>query len=269
MTLLFSLLSPVLAADLALPAASPHAMVSQDVGTVTVSVDYSSPGVKERTVFGELVPYGKLWRTGANGATALTVSGPVTIGGTSVEAGTYSVFTEPAADSWTVILNRNAQASTGSYDKALDAARFTAKPMPIDARERLTFLFEDTDEDSTSLVLQWADVSVAMPIEVDTAGRAKSDIDGFVSSTARDLANAGRFAHEHADNPRALELLDASLAVEETWFATWIKANVQSAMGDKKSAYKTLKTAKMLGERDGGFFYADRVEAALKDWPRK
>ncbi len=272
MILLSALLSlaPAHAQSLELPVLSPRASVSQQIGTLKVTVDYASPGKRDRAVWGELVPYGELWRSGANAATTFETTGDLTVGGKEVPAGKYSVFTIPGEEAWTVILNADVTANTGRYDEKNDVARFEVKPADGADRERLTFLFSDTDDDSASLDLVWAGKRVSIPIEVDTKGRGLASIDAFVSRAARSLADAAKFEAEHGDVEGALTLIDKSLAVEQTWFATWAKAELLHDAGQHKDAYKAAKQAMALGEAAGqGFFYKDRVEKALAEWPKK
>lgn len=260
---------PAFAQDLTLPAPSPRASVSQVIGTVEVTVDYASPGKRGRTVWGDLVPYGETWRTGANAATTLQTDGDLKVGGAEVPAGTYSVFTIPGEASWTVILNTDATASVGAYDQAKDQARFEVKPTAGAARERLTFLFSDTDTDSATLDLEWDGVRVAIPIEVDTVGLGNEAIDAYVSRSARRLADAGKFRAEHGDIDGGLALIAKSMAIEETWYAAWAKAEVLRQKGDARGAYAAAKRAKELGEAAQSFFFRDRVDAALAEWPKR
>lgn len=272
-TLLTALLtvSPASAQDLELPVLSPRASATQQIGTVTVTVDYASPGKRDRTVWGELVPYGELWRTGANGATTLETTGDLKIGGKDVKAGTYAIFSIPGEKEWTLIVNSNPnQGGTGSYDEKLDVVRVKATPSEGPDRERLTFVFADTDEDSASLDLEWAGVRVALPIEVDSAGRANASIDGYVGRVPRRLADAGRYKAEHGDIPGGLALIEQSITVKPTWYGHWQKALTLKDQGNAKDAYKAAQEAMKLGEAAGnGFFYKDRVEKALAEWPKK
>lgn len=257
-------------APLPLPALSPHASVTQTVGVTDITVDYSSPGRKERVIFGGLVPWSRLWRTGANAATKLTVSRDVTVAGTAVKAGTYSIFTIPNEASWTVILNTNPGATTDSYDPKLDALRFEAKPTQVPRRERMAFIFSDMTDDGVRLDLEWEDTRVSLPIAVATAALAKADIDGYVAGAWRPLAGAARYtAASLKDAPRAMQLIDASIAVQETWYNVWIKAGFLAETKDKKGAYKLAQRALELGRNDKGFFFKDQVEKALKEWPKK
>lgn len=258
-------------APLSLPAPSPHATVSQTVGVTEIAVDYSSPGVKDRKIFGELVPFGELWRTGANAATKLTVSRDVMIAGNAVPAGTYAIFTIPTASTWTVILNKNPnQGGTGDYDQKLDLFRTEVTPTAAPRRERMTFLFADTTDDATRLDLEWDELRVSLPISVKTTDLARADIDAWVAGAWRPLAGAARYtAQTLKDDKRALALVDASIAVQETWYNVWIKAGIVSATKDKKGAYKLAQRAWELGEKDPNFFYKSQVQKALKEWPKK
>ena len=114
------------------PAASQHSVVKQRVGLTDVEVDYSRPNKNDREIFGGLVPYGKLWRTGANAVTKIKFSKPVTLGDKEIPAGEYALFTIPTADEWTIIVSKDAKVqSAADYKQENDAARLTAKPEPV------------------------------------------------------------------------------------------------------------------------------------------
>lgn len=254
------------AQSLDLPALSPAAEVMQTVGVVELRVSYSSPGKRDRTIWGELVPYGELWRTGANAATTLEASGPFRIGDTEVEAGTYSLFTIPGEESWTVILNSNPQSSTGSYDEALDVARLEVAPLPGGERERLAFVFTDTTAEATRLDLWWDGVKVPIPIAVDTGAIVSGNVDGFVSGSAVQLARAARHFHRAGQHDRALELVETSIGIEESWYSVWTRAQILKDQGQRRKALKSAKRAMQLGKDDENFFWREEVEKALTDW---
>jgi hypothetical protein len=147
---------------------SPAAKVTQRVGLTDITVEYSSPAVKKRKIWGALVPFDKIWRTGANASTKLTFSKDVTIDSKSVPAGTYSLLTIPTAKSWTLIINKATDIG-GSVDEKYkqdqDVVRVTAKPKAGPLRERMTFIFSDTTDDATNLDLEWEKVRVTLPIK--------------------------------------------------------------------------------------------------------
>lgn len=153
------------------PAASPLGKVYQRVGVTDVEVTYSRPGMKGRDIFatGGLVPFGKLWRTGANAATTISFSTDVMIGGEKVEAGEYSLFTIPGESKWTVMLNSEADLrGTGGYDAGKDVVRIEVEPMefPLEV-ETMTFVFGNVKDTSADLNLIWANTAIAIPISVE------------------------------------------------------------------------------------------------------
>jgi len=146
--------------------ASPNAAVSQTIGTTDVRITYGRPQVNGRTIFGDLVPYDEVWRTGANEATTFSVSSDVTIEGESLSAGTYSLYTIPGPDTWTLIFNNNANQWGTNYDRSADALRVDVPSESAPPREMMTFLFEDVTETSGTAVLHWAEVRVPFDIQV-------------------------------------------------------------------------------------------------------
>src|SRR5437899_6081448 len=127
------------------PAASQHSVLKQRVGLTDIEVDYSRPNKNDREIFGGLVPYGKLWRTGANAVTKIKFSGAVTLGGNEIPAGEYALFTIPTANEWTIIVSKDAKVqSTADYKQENDAVRLTAKPEPIQVTiETFTYVVAD------------------------------------------------------------------------------------------------------------------------------
>ena len=166
----------LLAALVALPASaqerandearsSPNAIVGQTIGTTDVVVTYGRPSVRERDVFGDLVPYDAVWRTGANEATTVSFSDDVTVEGEPLAAGTYSLFTIPGEGAWTVIFNRTAtQWGAFRYDDGEDALRVSVAPVEIASQEQLLIAFSDVTADSAMMHLHWDTVGVPIAI---------------------------------------------------------------------------------------------------------
>ena len=151
------------------PRPSPNAVVGQTVGTTDVTVTYGRPSVREREVFGALVPYGEVWRTGANEASTITVSGDVVIEGEPLAAGTYALFTIPGEGAWTVVFNRTAaQWGAFNYDEAEDALRVEVEPAEAPMQEQFEVRFENTSADTTTMLLHWDTVGV--PVRITAAG---------------------------------------------------------------------------------------------------
>jgi hypothetical protein len=148
---------------------SPNALVGQTIGTTQVMIAYGRPSVRDRVIFGELVPYGEVWRTGANEATVVHFSGDVTVAGEGLPAGTYSLHTIPAeGGAWTVIFNRvYEQWGAYEYDAAQDALRVSVTPEAGPASEMMTFVFENVTDVSGDLVLYWD--TVRLPVTIGVA----------------------------------------------------------------------------------------------------
>ncbi|NBC66055.1 MAG: DUF2911 domain-containing protein [Bacteroidetes bacterium] len=146
---------------------SPNATVSQTIGTTEVMVTYGRPGVRDRDIFGGLVAFGEVWRTGANESTALVLSEDVMIEGEEVPAGTYSIYTIPGTDEWTIIINEKLSWGT-QYDESMDYVRVTAEPEDSYFVEQFMIYFEDVSENSGELVLHWDDTKV--PVTISAGG---------------------------------------------------------------------------------------------------
>ena len=164
-------------AQIAMPQPSPAATVTQKVGLADVTLSYSRPGARGRKIFGDLLPYGQLWRTGANAATKLTFSDEVTVNGTKVPAGEYSLFTIPGKDEWTVMLNKNAKASANDYKEAEDAARFKVKPAKTAAPyETFTIDFSDLTASAANMNIKWENTKVTLKLESDVDSKVMAQI---------------------------------------------------------------------------------------------
>lgn len=149
------------------PAPSPHQTVTQVVGTTAVTVDFSRPGVKGREIFGGLVPFGTVWRTGANASTKVKLAGDAVIGGLEVPAGEYALYTIPGEQEWTIILSKDTGLwGSGGYDEANDLGRFVAAPAPLeDAVESFTIGFDTFLDYKATMFLAWDHTRVEFPIE--------------------------------------------------------------------------------------------------------
>ncbi|MBE4748229.1 DUF2911 domain-containing protein [Corallococcus sp. ZKHCc1 1396] len=259
-------------AQLQLPAPSPAAKVSQGVGVSEISVEYSSPAVKGRKVWGELVPNDKAWRSGANSATKITFSHPVTFGDKAVPAGSYAIVSLPSQKGWKVMLNTDLGLWRGGapYDASKDVASVSATTTAIPARERLTYLFTDTTDTGTRLDLEWEKLRVSVPITVDTAAFAKANIEQAEKDAASMHTSAAAYlAATPKDHAAALKHADAAVAANPSWYTHWIRASVLSQAGKYAEARKAAQTSWDLGQKDKSFFYRDQVAKALAEWKNK
>lgn len=252
-----------------LPAPSPKVKLSQTVGLTEVTVEYSSPAVNGRTVWGGLVPYNTIWRTGANMATKVTFSKPVTIQGKEVPAGSYALFSIPSENEWTLILNKNwNQGGTEEYKQEEDVVRVNVKAKAIAHRERFTVLVTDYTMSQGNLTIEWEKVSVSLPFSVATETQAKQNIEKALGGTWRQYASSARYLYENTnDLDLALKYIDQSIALNEGWYNCWFKALILNKKGDKKEAIKWAKKAKELGDKTPeSFWYKKDVEKALAEW---
>ncbi len=268
----FTLTAGAAWADLELPAPSPAAKVMQRVGITDISLEYSSPAVDGRKVFGTLVPWDKAWRTGANSPTKITFSRDVTFGGAAVPAGTYAIVTIPGEKSWTVALNKDLaiNVTDHTYDAKDELVRVKATTSAIPHRERMTFVFDNTKDDSTSLDLEWDKLRVSVGIKVDTGAHVAASIKSTLDNAWRPYANTARYlAEKKQEYPAAMEAIDKSLALKSVWFNNWIKADILHRQGNNAEALKFAQIAKDLGDKDANFFYKESVTKALTDWQAK
>lgn len=150
------------------PRVSPNAAVSQTIGTTVVEVTYGRPGMRDREIFGGLVPFGQVWRTGADESTAITFSEPVRFGGERVDAGTYSLYTVPGEREWTIILNRTLSWGT-RYDESADLLRVNATPERAPAMEQFMIYFRNVESDRAEMVLHWNETRV--PVRISSGNR--------------------------------------------------------------------------------------------------
>lgn len=234
------------------PPPSPAQTVKQDFALSTVELSYSRPGVKNRKVFGDLVPYGKVWRTGANQATTITFGEDVMVGGKKVPAGKYGLLTIPDQNEWTIILTKQLDVTSPSaYKQDQDVVRVKAKPeslpFPI---ETFMMVFDDIKPSSMNLVVLWENTVVSLPITADVETKVMAQIDNLMNKDNRPYFNAGMYYMENGkDLNKAVSWFDK--AIEQNPKAFWIyhqKANALAKLGKKQdaitSANKSIELAK-------------------------
>ncbi|MFB6257698.1 MAG: DUF2911 domain-containing protein [Flavobacteriales bacterium] len=263
-------LQPTLAQEI--PKPSPHAKVKQRVGLTDITIDYYSPGVKGRKIFGKLVPYGEMWRTGANAATTIEFSKPVLIKGEKVPAGKYSFFTIPKKKKWTLILNKKTEMwGTSNYKKEHDQLRFKVEPKDLSKkRERMTFLISDFDKKQARIDLEWAQTRVSFSIETKTDKHTMANIEKTLSEVPGQYASSARYAlraEKHYE--KALEWANMSIDLEPSWFNTWVKGELLMRLDRHEKAYKAMKRSKKLGNKAESFYYKDKVKKQLKKLKKK
>lgn len=238
---------PSMAQSIKTPAPSTPQYVKQDFGLSSIELSYSRPGVKGRKIFGDLVPFGKVWRTGANQATTLTFGDPVTIGDTKIPAGKYGLLSIPGADEWTIIITHQLDVtSPAAYKPDQDVVRLTAKThdLPFSV-ETFTILFADVTSTSCNLQLIWDNMLVMVPITTDIDSKIMAQIDNAMNKDNHPYYTAAYYYLENGkDLNKALEWFDKALAQDPTaFFVAYQKARCQAKLGKKQDAIATAKKA--------------------------
>lgn len=259
-------------AQLKLPRVSPAASVTQTIGLTDLTVTYSRPGVKNRVIWGELVPYDKPWRTGANEATNFTTTDSIQFSGRPLAPGTYALFTIPGKDGWTVILNSEKELwGAFEYKPEKDILRIPVKPTPSEPQEWMEFSFEDLSPGSANLVLRWEKLRLAVPIVVDVNAKALASARTAIAGLkADDWRTPYQAANYCLTNDVALEeghqWLEKSLAIQQTYANVGLQARYLAKHGDKAGAIKTAEKALELAKTSKDKPDTSALEKLLAEW---
>ncbi|MBD0368157.1 MAG: DUF2911 domain-containing protein [Flavisolibacter sp.] len=257
------------AQELRIPQPSPTQTIKQNFALGSIELSYSRPSMRNRKIFGDLVPYGQVWRTGANNATTLTFSDDVTIGGKNVPAGKYGLLTIPARDNWTVILTKQLDVtSPAAYKQENDVVRVQIKPEPLPfAVETFTMQFGNIKPSSLDLQMVWENVAVRLPITTDVEKKVMAQIDNLMNKDNRPYYQAAMYYIETGkDLNQALTWLDK--AVEQNPNAFWIhhqRANALAKLGKKTEARTAAQRSMELAREQKNDDYIRLNEKLLAD----
>lgn len=264
-------------AQIKTPQPSPGCKLSQDVGLIKVDVDYSRPSAKGRKIFGDLVPFGELWRTGANASTKVTLSDDGFVGGVALKKGTYALYTIPGEREWTIIFYTDVTLwgapDAADFKEDLVAAKFMASVRPMrDLVESFTLNFSNLRSNGGDLELSWEYTKVVIPFTVDTDGKVmaaiKTTMDG---PAAGDFYGAARYYFdEKKDMAQALVWVDKSL--EKGGDKFWIlrlKANILAELGRYKEAIMVAEKSTELAKKDGNADYPRMNDKSIMEWSKK
>lgn len=261
-----------------LPTPSSKASIDQRIGLTDIRVDYHRPNVNDRAVFGDLVSFGDVWRTGANKATSVTFSTEVMIMEDVLPAGTYSLFTIPNENMWTIIFNTETELwGTGDYKQVNDVLRVDVDAKSASFAETFTIGFEDVTKNSGILCLTWAETSACLPIQVDVESQALENIRVAVASDDATWGvfrnSASYYMDNNIDNDQALTWMKRSVELkDDNWYSLYLLGKAYHVNGDRKNAKKTGKNALKLYRsttEDGARPYEGMLEAALEEWKKK
>ncbi len=254
------------------PQPSPSSTIKQTVGLTEVTVDYSRPSMKGRTIFGDLVPFGTVWRTGANASTDITFSEAVQFGGTDVPAGTYALYTKPGESSWDVMLYSDADqwGAPRTFDESLVVASATVTPTSMASPvETFSIGFDHLTNNSAHLTMAWENTHVAVPFTVHTQKSVEESIEKVMAGpSSNDYFSAARYyLEEGLDMEKALGWVNQ--AVELRPEAFWIiktKSEIQAKMGDFKGAIATAKQSLELATTAGNNNYINGNKENIEKW---
>lgn len=254
------------------PAPSPSGKIMQTVGLTDVSVEYSRPSMRGRTIFGDLVPYDKLWRTGANKNSTITFSDDVTIGGQEVKAGSYAIFTKPGQTSWEVVFyaDTNNWGTPQNWDDSKVAAKTNVEVynMPSNV-ETLTMSIDDLHNNGATLGMMWEKTYVGVAFEVPTTEKAVKSIESVMNGpSANDYFAAASYYHEEGkDIAKAKEWIDKAVSMNDK--AYWMmrrQSLIYAKMGDTKGAIEAAKKSLAVAEAAGNADYVKMNKDSLKEW---
>ena len=259
--LMFISKSPAQTPKVDFPAASPACTLKQRVGLTDIEINYSRPGVKGRAIFGGIVPYGQVWRTGANQATKITFSTDVKFNGEDVPAGSYALFTIPGEDEWTVILSKNAdQFGAFQYDAKDDLVRFKVVPIKLaETIDTFTIEFNRIRDDSAELNLIWDKTVVPLQIQIELTSKLVPQIEAAMAAPGKKsdgfYFQAATFYYNHdQDLNKALTWVNAGLADQPNiaFEILHLKAQILARQGDKAGAIAAAKLSSDLSVKAEG-----------------
>lgn len=276
-SLLVIAFSTVSRAQLEIPAKSPQSTVSQVIGLTDVEVVYSRPGVRDREIFGELVPYNKVWRTGANEPTRITFPDKVTLEGNDLEAGTYALYTIPGKDEWTVILSNNTELwGSYGYQEKDDALRFTVKPVSLpDKVESFTIQFEDLTTNSALISLAWDHTKVAFSIETEVDSKVMAGIDKYVVNMEKNSGGlyfqaASYYYESDKDLNQALAWINKAMDVNKNLFYYGhLKAKILAKQENYKEAIAAARESREMAKAANSEEYVNLNNRLIEEWESK
>lgn len=270
--ILLTLVTLFAEAQVKTPAASPASKVMQTVGMTEVEVAYSRPSMRGREIFGGLVPYDKMWRTGANASTKITFDNDVSIAGNDLKKGTYALYTIPGKEEWTIIIHTNTSHwGVGGYKADEDAFRFTAKPTTLDAAvETFTIGFSNIGLGTANVDISWEKTMVSFEIDTKVDEMVQGSIEKTLAGPSmNDYYQAAAYnLMADKDLEQALEWINMAMekgANEKFWMVRR-KALIEAKLGKYKDAIASAKLSLELAEKAGNDDYVRMNEASIKEW---
>ncbi|WP_299163912.1 DUF2911 domain-containing protein [uncultured Eudoraea sp.] len=275
--ILFTCFSTVLAAQIEAPKASPFSKVEQDVGLTKITIAYSRPGAKGRKVLGGLVPYGRIWRVGANESTKFTADDDLTIMGNNLPEGTYALYAFPYEGHWDVVFHKNTEHwgdGRKAYDPEEDAFRIRIKPQEIpNYQENFLITFDEIDHNSINMLWIWEHTLIKIPISVDTDTKMRQEIAFKIAEnpTAQTYYEAARYLQEQRESyPEALSYLNKAIELGgDTYYFYRVKSLVEAALKDYGSAIISAQKSLELAQKEEKDEFVRMNEQNISVWSLK
>ena len=267
-------LATVSFAQIETPQPSPGASLTQKVGMTEVKVEYSRPSMKGRKIFGDIVPFGDIWRTGANSATKFTTTDSITVMGKGLAKGTYMLLTRPGKDSWEIIFNKNPAASASNYTPEIqkdDVVKVMAKPISLPMSiENFTFGMNNVTSTSANLEMMWENTYVAIPFTNDVDSKVMAQIKQKLDGpTQNDYFAMSQYYFDNGkDLKEALDFANKAVAKGERYWMLRHKSLVQAKMGDKAGALVTAKRSLELAKEGKNMDYVRMNEKSIAEWAK-
>ena len=278
LTATFFLATMAVSAQVKTPAPSPKAEFEQMVGLTDVEIEYSRPSAKGRAVFGDLVPFGKMWRAGANQNSMISFGDDVMIDGKTLVKGKYALFITPKADNWEVVFYTDTDnwGTPENWDEAKVAVRTNVKPETLNRNvETFTISLNNVTNDSAHLEFAWERTLAAVKFEVPTSKLAMANIDkALAGPAAADYFSAAQYYFQsNGDNAKALEYINKAAEMTSAkgtpfWYNR-LKSQIQAKAGDKKGAIETAKASLAAAEKAGNADYVKMNKDSIAEWSKK
>jgi hypothetical protein len=258
------------------PQSSPKAVISQTVGLTDVEINYSRPSARGRAVFGDLVPFGKVWRTGANENTTISFSDDVIIDGKTLKKGKYALYTNPKIESWDIIFYKTTDnwGNPAEWNEANVALKATVKPETLSKKvETFTLGISNLDNNFAFLELYWENSYAALKFEVPTQKTATANIEkALAGPTAGDYFSAAQFLFQsNGDIAKARTYIDKALDLnqDKPFYYYRLKSLIQAKQGDKKGAIETAKVSLAAAEIAKNQDYVKMNKESIAEWSKK
>lgn len=252
------------------PAPSPLQTVKQAFALSDITVEYSRPSAKGRTVYGDVVPFGKVWRTGANGATKITFGEDVKVEGNAVTAGTYALYTMPNKDNWEIMLYKDLTlgGNVADYKKENEVARFTVKTIALnDKVETFSIDIADLTTTTANIELNWEKTRVAFSVVADIDAKMMKSIESALAADSRPYFQSANYYYDNnKDLAKALEYVNKG--IDQNPKAFWmyqLKAKIQTKLNDKKGAIASAEKVKVLATEAKNDDYVKQAEKVIAE----